>query len=139
MNLAAGLLLLLAAAGADDPVKVVQKSADDWNRGDLPAFVASYEQSPDTTFVGTTVSHGTDNILARYRRNYPDRAHMGKLTFSELQARTLVPTLAIVTGRFTLERDAAAGGHATGLFTLVVRRGANGWRIIHDHTSTLAE
>ena len=114
---------------------VIIKSAEDWNRGDVEAFVQSYEQTPETTFVGAAVLHGAEDILARYRRSYPDRAHMGKLTFSELQARTLSPTLAIVTGRFTLERSAEAGGKATGLFTLVLRRGPNGWRIIHDHTS----
>jgi uncharacterized protein (TIGR02246 family) len=133
------LSALVVAAGESGPLGVIVKSAEDWNRGDLAAFVSSYEQSPDTTFVGTAVSHGTENILARYRRNYPDRARMGKLTFSELTPRMLTPAIAIVTGRFTLERDKAAGGRATGLFTLVLRRGANGWRIIHDHTSALPQ
>jgi uncharacterized protein (TIGR02246 family) len=120
---------------ADERLAVILKSADDWNRGDIEAFVQSYEQTPETTFVGATVLHGAADILDRYRKNYPDRARMGKLTFSELQARTLSPALAIVTGRFTLERSSDAGGRATGLFTLVMRRGPNGWRIIHDHTS----
>ncbi len=121
----------------DEPLAVIRKSVEDWNRGDIEAFVKSYEQTPETTFVGTTIVHGANDILARYRRSYPDRAHMGKLTFSELQARTLSPTLAIVTGRFTLERTAEAGGRATGLFTLVMRRSQGSWRIIHDHTSRL--
>lgn len=123
----------------EDPVAVIRKSAEDWNRGDIAAFVSSYERSPETTFVGTGVSHGTENILARYRRAYPDTAHMGKLTFSELQPRMLTPALAIVTGRFALERDPASGGRSTGIFTLVLRRGPDGWRIIHDHTSSLPQ
>jgi uncharacterized protein (TIGR02246 family) len=123
-------------AEVDDPVAVIQKSAADWNRGDIEAFVQCYEQSPETTFVGATVSHGAENILARYRRSYPDRAHMGRLTFSELQPRPLTPALAIVTGRFTLERTQEGGGRSTGLFTLVLRRGDGGWHIIHDHTSS---
>ncbi len=126
----------LAQTAADPRVAVIQKSAEDWNRGDLAAFVESYETSPETTFVSAAITHGTGGILARYQRNYPDRARMGTLTFSELQPRTLSDTLAIVTGRFTLERTAEAGGRSTGLFTLVLRRGANGWRIIHDHTSS---
>jgi ketosteroid isomerase-like protein len=60
---------------------------------------------------------------------------MGKTTFSELQARLLTAELAIVTGRFHLQRDAQSGGDKSGLFTLVMRKGADGWRIIHDHTS----
>jgi uncharacterized protein (TIGR02246 family) len=118
-----------------DVLAVVQKSADDWNRGDLAAFVQCYEQSPDTTFVGTEVSRGTAAILGRYRRNYPDRDHMGTLTFSERHARPLGPDLAIVTGRFHLERKAGSGGNKNGIFTLVLRKAEAGWRIIHDHTS----
>ncbi len=128
--------ILAGAAAIDDPVAVIQKSADDWNRGNIEAFVDSYERSPETAFVGTTVSRGTEKILERYRRSFPDRAHMGKLTFSELHARSLTPELAIVTGRFTLDRTAEGGGGSTGLFTLVLRKGDAGWRIIHDHTSS---
>jgi uncharacterized protein (TIGR02246 family) len=111
------------------------KSAEDWNRGDLDGFMQSYEQSPETTFVGSEVARGTDAVLSRYKRSYPDAARMGKITFSELQTRPLSADLAIVTGRFHLERGQERGGNMSGIFTLVMRRGANGWRIIHDHTS----
>jgi uncharacterized protein (TIGR02246 family) len=114
---------------------VIEKSAEDWNRGDLEAFVQCYEQSPETTFVGTEVSRGTDAVLGRYKRAYPDAARMGTTTFSELQARPLTAELAIVTGRFHLQRGAQWGGDKSGLFTLVMRKGASGWFIIHDHTS----
>ena len=126
-----------ATAQAQSPeiLAVVEKSAGDWNRGDIEAFVQCYEQSPETTFVGAEVSRGTDAVLDRYKRTYPDPARMGKTTFSELQARPLSANLAIVTGRFHLARDVASGGDKSGLFTLVMRKGAAGWRIIHDHTS----
>ena len=123
------------AAESAGIVAVIEKSADDWNRGDLEAFVQCYEQSPETTFVGTEVSSGTVAVLSRYQRAYPDPQRMGKTTFSELQARPLTAELAIVTGRFQLQRDAQSGGDKSGLFTLVMRKGADGWRIIHDHTS----
>jgi uncharacterized protein (TIGR02246 family) len=133
-------LLLLAvsltcAAQEKDILAVIQKSADDWNRGDLQAFMQSYETSPETTFVGTEVAKGTDAVLARYKRTYSSAAQMGKTTFSELKARQLTPELAIVTGRYTLERAADAGGRKAGIFTLVMRKTPAGWRIIHDHTS----
>ncbi|HSR54241.1 MAG TPA: nuclear transport factor 2 family protein, partial [Acidobacteriota bacterium] len=57
-------------------------------------------------------------------------ARMGKTTFSELETRPLTPELAIVTGRFHLRRDAGSGGDKSGLFTLVMRKGDSGWRII---------
>jgi uncharacterized protein (TIGR02246 family) len=115
----------------------IQKSAEDWNRGDLEAFMQSYEQSPETTFVGTEVARGTDAVLSRYKRTYPDAARMGKTTFSELRARPLSADLAIVTGRYHLERKPEWGGDRSGIFTLVMRKGSNGWRIIHDHTSAI--
>jgi uncharacterized protein (TIGR02246 family) len=138
------LLLLvfacLAPAAAqlqpDEVLRVVQKSAEDWNRGDLNAFMQCYEQSEETTFVGTEVSRGTSAVLARYRRAYPDTTAMGKTTFTELKVRPLSAELAIVTGRFTLVRKQELGGNKTGLFTLVMRKTRLGWRVIHDHTSS---
>lgn len=127
--------LVQGQSSSAEILAVIEKSADDWNRGDLEAFVQCYEQSPETTFVGTEVSRGTAEVLSRYKRTYPDPKRMGKTTFSELQARPLTAELAIVTGRFHLQRDAEAGGDKSGLFTLVMRKGGSGWRIIHDHTS----
>ncbi len=114
------------------------RSAEDWNRGDLPAFASYYEDSAETTFVGRQVVRGgPDAILARYRRDYPTRDAMGALTFSEITVRTVAPDLAIVVGRYTLKRTAAGGGDATGRYSLVVRKGKAGWKIIHDHSSAL--
>jgi uncharacterized protein (TIGR02246 family) len=133
--LLAALAPALAQAQTREILAVVEQSAEDWNRGDLEAFVECYEQSPDTTFVGTEISRGASEVLNRYQRAYPDAAHMGNLTFSGLQVRSLSTELAIVTGRFDLKREEQRGGDKTGLFTLVMRKGSNGWRIIHDHTS----
>jgi uncharacterized protein (TIGR02246 family) len=128
-----------ALAAAERPyaeiLAVIERSADEWNRGDLEAFVQCYEQSPETTFVGTEISKGTAALLDSYRRAYPDAQHMGRTTFSDLEARPLTPELAIVTGRFRLTRDGQFGGDKSGIFTLVMRKGGSGWRIIHDHTS----
>lgn len=139
-----GLLLyaaLLAPAPVQSPTRdilaVIERSAEDWNRGDIEAYAQCYEQSPETTFVGTEVSRGVGEVVGRYRRAYPDAAHMGKLTFSNLEVRVLGDDLAIVTGRFDLTREARVGGNKAGLFTVVTRKGPSGWRIIHDHTSSL--
>jgi len=37
----------------------------------------------------------------------------------------------------TLERPAEFGGRRNSIFTLVMRKGPGGWRIMHDHTSAL--
>jgi uncharacterized protein (TIGR02246 family) len=136
------LVMLLAIAfeipvpcQTGDMVAVIQKSAADWNTGSLEAYMDCYEKSPETTFVGTAVTRGTGDVLARYRKAYPSRERMGHLTFTELAARPLSADIAIVTGRYTLERPAENGGKRSGLFTVVMRKGDRGWRIIHDHSN----
>jgi len=112
-----------------------------WNRGDIPAFMQAYEDSPETTFIGTTLRKGFQPILERYQKAYTNPAQMGTLTFSDLEVR-LLPTgcgkseFAIVTGRFHLQRSVK--GEATkddGIFSLVWRKGPHGWKILLDHTS----
>jgi uncharacterized protein (TIGR02246 family) len=126
----------LVFAQAPEVEKVLKDSEAAWNRGDLVSFASHYEDSPETTFIGREVVRGgVEAILARYRRTYPTRETMGTLTFSEIQVRSLAEGVALATGKFTLERTAAGGGPASGLFTLILKRTADGWKIIHDHTS----
>lgn len=126
-----------ATAQERDILAMLQQSVTDWNKADIPAFMRCYEDSQETTFVSKSVVKGTAAVRERYRNAYPTTDHMGTLTFSELAVRMVNPAAAIVTGRFHLERTAHAGGPARGIFTLVVRKSALGWRIIHDHTTGL--
>ena len=133
-----GIVLLagLAAAQTPDLERMMKTAEAAWNRGDLQAFVLDYEDSPETTFIGRSVTRGgRQAILDRYRRSYPDRERMGTLTYSEMVVRMVAADLAIMTGRFELKRTAAGGGDASGRFTLVWKRTPNGWKIIHDHSS----
>lgn len=124
-----------APADAEGAVRaVLEAQAAAWNEGDLPAFVSHYLDSPRTRFVsGNTALYGVADLLDRYRRNYPDRAAMGTLSFRDLEIRVLSPDFAFVFGRFHLERE---GDAPTGLFTLLFERAADGWKISHDHTSS---
>jgi len=134
-------VLLLAVApllfGQGDEVrKLLKDSEDAWNRGDLVVFASYYDDSPETTFIGREVTRGgPEAIVARYRRGYPTREAMGTLTFSEIEVRALGKEYALANGKFALKRTAAGGGDASGRFTLVLRKTAKGWRIIHDHSS----
>jgi uncharacterized protein (TIGR02246 family) len=125
---------LLAQDG--DIRRLMAESETAWNRGDLETFASYYEDSPDTTFMGKQVVRGrVAAILDRYRRTYPTPAAMGTLRFSEITVRPLGADYALVTGKFELHRTAEGGGDASGRYTLILHRGAKGWRIIHDHTS----
>ena len=108
-----------------------------WNRGDVNAFLVGYWQSPQLTFSGSNgVSRGWDGVLARYKKNYPDRAAMGELDFSDLEFRFLGSDAALVLGKWHLKRETA--GDIGGVFTLVWQKFPEGWKIIHDHTSTVS-
>jgi uncharacterized protein (TIGR02246 family) len=126
----------LLFAQADEIRAMMDRSQATWNRGDLAAFAADYEDSPDTTFVGKDVTHGgVAAVLARYQAHYPNREAMGTLSYSELSIRVLSPDIVLANGKFFLKRTAEGGGDATGRFTLVIRKTARGWKIIHDHSS----
>jgi uncharacterized protein (TIGR02246 family) len=126
----------LLFAQADDIRAMMEHSQANWNRGDLAAFAADYEDSPDTTFVGKDVTRGgTAAVLARYQSHYPNREAMGTLSYSELSIRVLAPDIVLATGKFSLKRTTSGGGDASGRFTLVIRKTAKGWKIIHDHSS----
>jgi len=106
-----------------------------WNRGDVDAFLVGYWQSPELTFSGSNgVSRGWDGVLARYKKNYPDRAAMGELNFSDLEFRFLGSDAALVLGKWHLKREI---GDIGGVFTLVWQKFPEGWKIIHDHTSAV--
>jgi ketosteroid isomerase-like protein len=106
-----------------------------WNRGDVEAFLAGYWHSPELTFSGSSgVSRGWDGVMARYKKNYPDRAAMGQLDFSELEFRFLGSDGTLVLGRWHLKREKDEIG---GVFSLVWQRFPDGWKIIHDHTSAV--
>lgn len=113
--------------------KVLADQADAWNRGDLDGFMAGYLNSPDLTFrSGGTVTTGYDATLARYRERYQTGgAEMGKLTFDDVVVKRS-GDMAIVTGRWTLDRTADT---PTGLFTLRMELTSEGWKIVDDHTS----
>jgi ketosteroid isomerase-like protein len=112
-----------------------------WNRGDIDEFMKVYEDSTETTFIGASIGKGYRPILERYKKGYSTQAQMGTLSFTDLDVR-LLPNgcgkteIGLVTGRFHLKRSEK--GTATkddGIFSLVWRKGKDGWKIVLDHTS----
>jgi ketosteroid isomerase-like protein len=105
-----------------------------WNRGDIDAFMEGYWRSPETVFIsGDSVTRGWQTVLDRYRARYDSRDKMGTLSFLEIEIKALSRDAAVAFGRWQLKR-AADTPH--GRFTLVFRRTKDGWRIVHDHTSS---
>jgi ketosteroid isomerase-like protein len=118
-------------------IAVLNKSAADWNRGDIDAFASSYKNSPDIVFMGRKIQHGYGEMLGRYKTAYPTQATMGTLSFTQLAVQTLDARFATVTGNFHLERSTQGGGNADGYFLLVVEHTSAGWKIIRDSTTSV--
>jgi len=57
---------------------------------------------------------------------------MGTLTFSDLVIDRLADDTFLVRGRWKLK---LSNGNPDGLYTLIVKKKPEGWRIVHDHTS----
>ena len=112
---------------------VLQEQVEDWNRGDITAFVLGYAEN--CTFVGTAVTEGRAHVEERYRRNYSSPAAMGHLTFSDLKIKKIDNRVSLVTGAFHLQRSVEGGGDKSGIFSLVFERQRGHWRIVLDHTS----
>ena len=136
-------LLLLLATGACNPKTqdtadsdiraLLAQQAKSWNQGDIPGFMAAYENSENLIFTsGSNVRTGFKETLERYQASYGDKGAMGRLDFEVLDIRVMHPSSAVVLGSWKLTETPKSG---EGIFTLVLFQGANGWKIIHDHTS----
>jgi ketosteroid isomerase-like protein len=124
------------APAPEDAIRaVLAAQVEAWNKGDLEAFMQGYWASPELTFFSAANrTQGWQGTLDRYRKRYQSEGQeMGKLTFSDLQVEVLGPDAAFVRGRWQLERSKDRPG---GLFTLIFKRFPEGWRIVHDHTSS---
>ena len=123
----------------DPPVEIsqmLQRSAADWNRGDLDGFMSDYAKDSLTSYVsGAHVQYGWQALYDRYQRVYfaPGKSR-DSLSFDSVRVRALTPDLAYATARFKLSRRDSVV--ASGPFTLVLQRQGDRWRILHDHTSS---
>ncbi len=143
---ALALLLMLAPAGTSTAQEgdaeaaraikaVLDKQQVDWNRGDLDAFLEGYWHSPGMVFLsGGERNDGFDAMRDRYRKRYQAEGRaMGKLAFSGSEIKPLGGDVALARGRWQLTLP--DGKKPGGLYTLVLRKFADGWKIVHDHTS----
>ena len=141
---AASLVTTRIASAADDDIdasirKVMDASIVAWDAGDLAAFMDTYEDSPDTLFVGEKgVVRGRAAITARYASALGMGGQTrppGKLTFDVLEIRALGPDYALMLGRYHLKPAEPGKPEASGLFSLTFHQRDGHWRIVCDHTS----
>lgn len=141
----AALVIGVFAVGAVTPAEQPAKTADAvkavltdqvacWNKADLDGFLKTYWNDDKLTFYsGGTISNGWKAVAERYRKNYQaDGKEMGQLTFSNIEVEILGPEAAMARAKWELKLSKETVG---GLFTLILRKFPDGWKIVHDHTS----
>lgn len=115
-------------------LKVLNRQNENWNKGDIKAFMEDYWKSDSLMFIGKNgVIYGWKATLERYLKTYPDLATMGKLKFDIQKTDFHSPTTCWVLGKWHLTRPEK--GDAGGFFTLVLKKIDGKWLIVSDHTS----
>ena len=113
-----------------DITTLLRQQAAAWNAGSIEKFMDFFWNSPYLRFAsGDTVARGWAQIFTRYKKRYPTRDIMGSLEFKAIEVEQISKNSAIVHGQWELER---ANGTPWGLFTLVVRKFDNSWKITSD-------
>ncbi len=140
------LLLLAGVAWADprargsDDAKEIKAVLDAqmaaWNRGDLEGYMAGYWKSPDLVFFSNgSETRGWQATLDRYRKRYQGEGRqMGTLDFPQLDVVMLGADASLVRGRWHLKMP--DGKEFGGMTSVILRKLPEGWRIVHDHSSS---
>ena len=120
-------------ANVRDVRAALDTSVAAWNRGDLVAHVAIYADSavlvPATEARGPTQARRT---LERFFRAPQDRP---VLALDSLQLQALGDAYVLARGQYVLAGGRVDDVPRRGWFTEVWAHTAQGWRIIHDHSS----
>ncbi len=139
MNVCALLALLLVGSPQTDPRiaevrAVLTAQVEAWNQGDINGYMAGYWRSDSTLFLSDgSIIHGFGEVASRYAKRYATREQMGALSFEDLDVRMLSNSVAVAHGVWRLKRMT---DEPWGRFTLIVEKKPEGWRIVHDHTSS---
>ncbi len=111
---------------------VMSQQEQDWNNGDVDAFMQGYWQSDSLMFVGKNgIKYGWQTTLENYKKSYPDKSTMGKLSFT-IEKLEVENQSAFMLGKWNIIRES---GNIGGYFTLYWKKMDGKWLIVLDHTS----
>lgn len=118
-----------------DAVKaVLDAQMTAWNKGDIDGYMAGYANIDALVFTsGAKVRRGFQTTYDTFKNKYAkDPAAMGHLAFEVLSIDPVGADGAVVLGTWTLTNSPSDG---RGVFSVILERRPDGWKIIHDHTS----
>ena len=113
---------------------VLSDQVNSWNNVNIDGYMQGYWKSDSLRFAsGGNVTFGWETTLERYKKGYPNKGKMGFLEFSNLDIKIISDESALVFGKWQLVRE---HDNPNGLFTLLFSKTKDGWKIVHDHTSS---
>lgn len=114
--------------------EILSTQVREWNNGRIDKYMAAgYWQSDSLLFIGKNgPKYGYAATLANYLKSYPDKDHMGILSFEIISLTRLSPEYYFAVGKWALKRGA---GDVGGSWTLLFRKIAGKWKIVADHSS----
>lgn len=113
-------------------LEAMSQQEQDWNNGDIDAFMQGYWSSDSLMFVGKNgIKYGWQTTLENYKKSYPDKSTMGKLSFT-IEKLEVENQSAFMLGKWNIIRES---GNIGGYFTLYWKKMDGKWLIVLDHTS----
>ena len=105
-------------------------AAEAWSSGDVEAVMATYvNDEPLLVFLGDTPVKGPDAVRAALEARAAQPGGLGQMTYEWFETLQFDVNTTVVSGRVVMRRE---GKTHRGLFTRVLRRTEDGWRIVHD-------
>ncbi len=105
-------------------------AAEAWSSGDVEAVMATYvSDEPLLVFLGDTPLKGPDSVRAALQARAAQPGGLGQMTYEWFETLQFDVNTTVVSGRVVMRRE---GKTDRGLFTRVLRRTEDGWRIVHD-------
>jgi ketosteroid isomerase-like protein len=113
-------------------IQLMNKAAEQWNKGDLDGYMALYDSAATMMLPqGRTKINGMRELYEKYYfENGKPKQLLGYDTY---EFTALGKEYALLTGRFILKANDKMK-ERTGTFSLVFLHTANGWKILHDHS-----
>ena len=108
------------------------------NRGDPQAVAALYLKHAETSSLGDGHIYRGWQVVADLVRDVYSQVGTIQMTVDSVSVLPLGPSAALAVMRFRWVLGPANPGATTGAMTLLYMRTPEGWRVVHDHTSTLA-
>ncbi len=114
-------------------LNVLEQQRIAWNDNNINKFMQGYLKSEKLVFSGSNGPvFGWNFVKDRYLKKYSTKELMGDLSFEINDLFLLTKKVAILLGKFNLQRK---NEKLSGYFTLIFKKINGNWYIVSDHTS----